>query len=348
MGSLLLNTCTGRRGITRLALLCCSLLMVPMAQADTRIRFAADWAFQGPQAPFLLPHANGCYADNDLNVNTTRGFGSGDTITKVSSNAVDVGFADINAMLEFNARHPNDALIAIFMIYDAAPLSIIARKDKGVSSPADLVGKSIAAPPGDASRRLFSLLANANDIDADSINWINVSPEVRESLLARGRTDAIAGHSFTGFIGAKAAGIDEDNLAVLRFSEHGVPLYGSALIARPAFAEANSEGVTAFIGCIAQAFMDSARDPDNAIQVLRRQEPLTDHDVEKERLMLSIDWSVATEDVIENGMSQIDMERLAGTLRETAAILDIPVPEASAVYTDAYLPPHEQLLWSAE
>lgn len=312
------------------------------------LRFAADWAFQGPQAPFLLPHENGCYDEADLNVITDRGFGSGDTITKVSTGAYDIGFADINAMLEFNTRNPDDALIAIFVIYDGSPLSIITREDTGVTKPADLVGKSIAAPPGDASRRLFGLLAKANDFDEDTVNWRSVSPELRESTLARKQADAIAGHAFTGYIGAKAAGVPEDQLVVMRYAENGVPLYGSSLVTRPGFAEDNPDAVERFIGCVAQAFMESARDPEGTIEVLAKKDPLTDKAVERERLQLSLDWSVATPWVVEHGMSDVDPERLADTTRGAARALGIAVPDPDEVYTDAYLPPRDTLTWSAE
>ena len=164
-----------------------------LAQGTTKLRFAADWAFQGPQAPFLLPHENGCYTRAGIDVVTDRGFGSGDTITKVATGAYDIGFGDINAMMEYNARQPDSKLIAVFMIYDGASLSIISRKGNGIAKPADLVGKTIAAPPGDASRRLFPVLAKANNFDPASVKWMNVSPELRESMLARKSADAISG-----------------------------------------------------------------------------------------------------------------------------------------------------------
>lgn len=318
------------------------------ATAAADLRFAADWAFQGPQAPFLLPHENGCYDKAGLDVVTDRGFGSGDTITKVSTGAYDVGFADINAMLEFNTRNPDDALIAIFVIYDGSPLSIITRKDTGVTQPSDLVGKSIAAPPGDASRRLFGLLAKANDFDENDVDWKSVSPELRESTLARKQADAIAGHAFTGYIGAKAAGVPEDQLVVMRYAENGVPLYGSSLVTRPAFAEEHPEALTRFIGCVAQAFMESARDPEGTIEVLAKKDPLTDKAVEQERLQLSLDWSVATPWVVEHGMSQVDPKRLADTTGGAARALGIAVPNPDDVYTDAYLPDHETLTWTVQ
>ena len=251
-----------------------------VSQTSTKLRFAADWAFQGPQAPFLMPHENGCYTKAGLDVVTDRGFGSGDTITKVASGGYDIGFADINAMMEYNARQPDSKLIAVFMIYDGASLSIITRKGNGIAKPADLVGKTIAAPPGDASRRLFPVLAKANNFDPASVKWMNVSPELRESMLARKNADAISGASFTGYMGVRAAGVPKEEVVMLRFPEYGASLYGSALVVKPAFAAANAAAVTALIGCVAEGIAQSMKSPDAAIEALAKREKLTDKKIE--------------------------------------------------------------------
>jgi len=315
-----------------------------LAQGTTKLRFAADWAFQGPQAPFLMPHENGCYTKAGLDVVTDRGFGSGDTITKVASGGYDIGFADINAMMEYNARQPDSKLIAVFMIYDGASLSIITRKGNGIAKPADLVGKTIAAPPGDASRRLFPVLAKANNFDPASVKWMNVSPELRESMLARKNADAISGASFTGYMGVRAAGVPKEEVVMLRFPEYGASLYGSTLVVKPAFATANAAAVTAFIGCVAEGIAQSMKSPDAAIEALAKREKLTDKKIEMERMQLSIDWSIATPWVRENGMSKIDPARLAKSVQDVAAALDIAPPPPSEVYTDRYLPARAKLM----
>jgi NitT/TauT family transport system substrate-binding protein len=318
------------------------------AQETTRIRFAADWAFQGPQAIFLMPEESGCYKKAGLNVTTDRGFGSGDTITKVGSGTYDVGFADINAMMEYNARNPNAKLISIFMIYDASASSIVSRKSNGVAKPADLAGKTIAAPPGDASRRLFSVLAKANNFDANAVKWINVAPEMRESLLARKGADAIAGASFTAYIGVRSAGVPHNDVAVLRFSEFGVPLYGSALVIKPEFAAANAKAVTSFVQCVAEGVSASMANPEAAIDALVKREKLTDRKVELERLQLSIDWSIATPGVMKNGMSAIDPKRLDKSIADVAAAFGIAAPPRNEIYTDQYLPPRAKLVLPAK
>lgn len=314
------------------------------AQEGKKIRFALDWAMQGPQAPFLIPHADGCYAKAGLDVTTDRGFGSGDTVTKVASGGYDVGFADINVMIEYNAKHPDSKLIAFFMIYDGNALSIATLKNKGITKPTDLVGKTLAAPAGDASRRLFSVLAKANNFPADSVKWVNVSPELRESMLVRGSVDAISGAAFPVYMGVKAGGVKEENIVMLRYPDYGVSLYGTALIAKPSYAAANRKALTSMVGCIAQGMAKSIKDPNAAIDALVKREPLTDRKTELERMTLSFDWSIATPWVKKNGMSLIDPVRLNKSLAEVSTALEIPKPEARDVYTDAYLPPRSALM----
>lgn len=328
--------------MTKTALLAAACLLgSAQAQEPTKIRFALDWVLQGPQAPFLVPHANGCYEKAGLNVITDRGFGSGDTVIKVGNGNYEVGFADINAMIEYNAKqkNPEDRLISFFMVYDAAALSIITRKDTGIRKPADLAGKTIAAPPGDASRRLFPALAQANGLDLDAVKWINVAPEMRETMLARKAADAISGASFTGYMGAQAVGIPAQDIVVMHYPQHGSSLYGSALVARRSYAQHNGAALKALTRCVVAGLQSSIQDPAGAIAVLHRRDPLLNRQVEQQRLQLSLDWSIVTPWVREHGFGQVDPVRLEKSLREVALALSIPVPQASQVYTAQFLPP---------
>jgi NitT/TauT family transport system substrate-binding protein len=316
----------------------------PTLAQNSKIRFALDWAMQGPQAPFLVPHADGCYAKAGLDVTTDRGFGSGDTVAKVASGSYDVGFADINVMIEYNAKQPNSKLVAFFMIYDGSALSIATRKDKGVAKPSDLAGKTLAAPAGDASRRMFSIFAKGNKLDPDSVKWVNVSPELRESMLVRNSVDAISGAAPTIYSGVKAGGVKEDNIVMLRYPDYGVSLYSSALVVKPSFAAANAKALTSMVECIAQGMATSLKNPNAAIDALVKREPLTDRKTELERMQLSFDWLIATPWVKKNGMSLIDPARMEKSLSEVSNVLEIAKPNAKDVYTDAYLPPRSKLM----
>jgi len=66
-------------------------------------------------------------------------------ITRLATNAYDIGFADIGAVIEFAARNPGQAPLATLVLYDRSPLAVVALKKSGIAKPADIVGKVIGA-----------------------------------------------------------------------------------------------------------------------------------------------------------------------------------------------------------
>src|SRR4051812_7327168 len=84
----------------------------PDARAETLVKFALDWQFQGPTSPFLVAVQRGYYKDEGLTVTLDAGSGSAEALARVASGAYDMGFADINALIEHDARNPKRAVQA--------------------------------------------------------------------------------------------------------------------------------------------------------------------------------------------------------------------------------------------
>ncbi|MBX9596088.1 MAG: ABC transporter substrate-binding protein [Roseomonas sp.] len=73
--------------------------------------------------------------------------------------------------------------------------------------PKDLEGRRLAAPEGDAGRQIFPVFAEAAGFDASRVNWISVSPELREPMLVRGQADAITGLVSSAVISLEGLGV---------------------------------------------------------------------------------------------------------------------------------------------
>src|SRR4051812_32772950 len=100
------------------------------------VRFVLDFLLQGQQSPFVLGREKGYYAAQHINLTSfDPGRGGADSITKVASGTHDIGFGDLSAMIEFNAKNPGRELIAVLLIYDQAPLSLISLKKAGIGNP---------------------------------------------------------------------------------------------------------------------------------------------------------------------------------------------------------------------
>jgi NitT/TauT family transport system substrate-binding protein len=282
----------------------------PLA-AQSDVRFVLDFLLQGQQSAFVLGRDKGYYAAQQINFAAfDPGRGGADSITKVASGTHDIGFGDLSAMIEFNAKNPGRELIAVLLIYDQAPLSIVSLKKTGIAKPKDLEGRKGGAPTVDATFRLFNVFARVNGIDAARVQWSNVQPQVREPMLLRGEIDFAAAWVMTAVPALGSLGVKREDINVMMLRDHGLDLYANAVFTKPAFARQNPAALRGFVKATVQSWLAAAADPDAAIAALKRAEPLSDPAVEMVRLKSALDF-VMTPSVRATGLGQVDPARLA-------------------------------------
>jgi NitT/TauT family transport system substrate-binding protein len=306
------------------------------------VRLTLDFAIQGQQSPFVLAAEGGYFARAGVNVQVDRGYGSADAITKVASGAYDMAFADLGALIHFDGKQGSAKVINVFQVYDTAPMLVLSLKKSNIAQPRDLAGKRIASPSAASSRVMFPLFAVANGLDPASVNWIDVTPQLRETLLVRGQTDATTA-LVTDLAGLERLGIGENGLNVMRFSDFGVALYGHCILTTPEFAAKNPDTIKKVIKGAAEALKAAISDPAQSIAAIKKREPLVDENVERARLELVIKNAIVTERVRREGLSAVDPARLKQTIDMVAKTFDIPALDAAAIYRADYLPPRAEL-----
>lgn len=316
--------------------------------AATDIRFMMDWAWQGPQAFALMARNAGCFEENGVDITLDRGFGSGRVPVELAGGNYDMGLADINPTIKFRAENPDSDLIAVAVMFSGSPLVAVVNADSDIMEPGDFEGATLAAPDFDAGRQLFPIFAAATGIDESTIEWISVSPELREPMLARGEADGITGFITSSTISLERLGMGAEDQRVFRYKDFGVELYSSSIMTSRAFAEENPEAVTAVVGCMIEGMQMAVADPDAAMEALVDHEPLTDPEVELKRWQISIDEMIMTENVLEGGLSNIDREFFQRSIAAVEDAYNLPnVLTVDDIYTDAYLPPAEERMMPA-
>jgi len=314
----------------------------PAKPKITHIRFALDWAIEGPSAPFMIALDKGYFAEEGLSVVIDRGTGSAGTVTKIASGAYEMGYADINSMIEFNVKNPDKALQAIAILYNNAPMTVFTLKDKGINSPADLVGKKLGAPAGDAGRRLFPLFAKQVGIDPNSVEWVTMEPALREAALAKGEVDAITAFYGSGWFGLLRNKVAPEDIVAFMYAEQGLPLYGNAVMASPKFLQENEEAIKGFLRALARGWQETLADPAAAVETIKRREPLIDAEIETQRLKMAIEKHFLTEEVKKNGFGAAELERLTNNVTLVAEGFELPTtPKPEEIFTDKYLPAKE-------
>ena len=90
----------------------------------------------------------GYFAQEGLSVVIDRGTGSAGTVSRIAGGAYEMGYADINAMMEFNVKNPDKALQAIGIVYNTAPMTVFTLKDKGITTRKTWQARNWAHRPG--------------------------------------------------------------------------------------------------------------------------------------------------------------------------------------------------------
>ncbi len=309
------------------------------AAAQTAMPFALDWRFEGPAAAYFAAIDNGHFAEAGLEVEVSAGQGSLDAIPKVATGAFPVGFADINSLMRFLDQNPGAPVIAAMMIYDKPPFAVVGRRSQGVAEPADLEGRRLGAPPPDGAWAQFPIFAAQTGLDMDAITVEPLGFPTREPMLAEGQVDAVTGFSFSVNLNLERLGVPEDDIAVMLMADHGVALYGNAIIVNTDFAEANPEAVTGFLRAVAAGWRDVIADPAAGAQMVIDRNPAGDTELERERLELAIADNVLTEWVAENGLGGIDDDRMAEAIEQTKLVYEFQEePDPALIFSDAWLP----------
>lgn len=287
-------------------------LGLPAAHAQTTpIKFQLDWRFEGPAALFLQPAAKGYFKAAGLDVSIDAGNGSGGTVTRVASGAYDMGFADLAALMEFHANNPDapNKPVAVMMVYNDTPASVMALKKSGIKTPADLTGKKLGAPVFDAGRRAFPIFAKANNVG--NVQWTAMDPPLRETMLMRGDIDAITGFTFTSLLNLEARGAKVEDVVVLPYPQYGVKLYGNVIIASPKMVKENPAAVKAFLLAFAKGAKEVMANPPAAIEYVKARDGIVNVPLETRRLQLAIDTVIASPNARAEGFGQVNPGRLS-------------------------------------
>ena len=322
-----------------LILIIISFLFSITSYANTKIPFTLDWKFEGPSAPFFNAIDKGYFKDAGLDVEISPGKGSLDAIPKVATGSFPLGFADINSLIKFLDQNPGAPVTAIMMIYDKPPFAVIGRKSLGIKSPADLPGSVLGAPPPDGAWAQFPSFAKANGLDMNKIKVEPVGFPTREPMLAEGKVASVTGYSFSSFLNLVRLGVPEDDITTILMADHGLKLYGNAIIVNTDFASSNAKVVKSFLGAVGKGWKDAVSNPSSAIDALVKRNPAADKNLEERRFNLALTGNVMTDYVLKNGMGNIDKARFEAAIDQLSETYKYKTkPNSKLYFTDAYLP----------
>jgi NitT/TauT family transport system substrate-binding protein len=319
-----------------------SFFLAGSVHAQTNIRFTLDWIPGATHAPFLIALQNGYYKAEGLDVSIDRGKGSAEVVRQLASGVYDVGFPDINVLMDFDSKNPAQAMSIVMMGHEQAPAAIVMLKSSGITEPKQLEGKVLGSAANDSTFKLFPIFAKRAGLDSSKVTIQYIEPALREALLARKTVDAIPGQIFNAILELKAKGVKEQDVAWFMYRDYGLDIYGNGVAVSRAFLKDHPDAVKGFLRATIKGAQDMVRDPELAVRSALKVEPLLNPDIERERLKLALACCILTRNVLEHGYGGIDPARLKKSIAIITQGYGLPrEPAPDEIYDASFLPPEK-------
>lgn len=329
---------SSRRGFIKAAGAGTALLAAPgilRAAPMTKVSFQLDWIAYGRHTPYYAALEKGFYADEGLDVTIEQGTGAMQGFRHLASGGAQFIFQDIGSMIALRARE-GIKFKAVACMYQRAPHTAFYIKNKGISSPKDLSGKTIAYSPGNSPKVMFPAFAAANKIDEPAVKWLSVDPNSMNSVLLNHRADSILTYVFTLPVLQKAAQAG-DEVGTFVYSDFGADFYANAIVALEDYITQNPKTVRSFTRATLKGFKYAVDNPQASAAIMKKYQPQIDVEIAAKEVEL-LKQIGNSEDTKKFGLGSMTMEKMKHTEELTAKYLELGTRLAPGdLYTNDFL-----------
>ncbi|MER7072155.1 ABC transporter substrate-binding protein [Terrabacter sp. NPDC000476] len=241
----------------------------PASGGGTDVTLMLNWYPYGEHAPFYLGVEQGIFAKHGINLTIKAGQGSTKTVQAVGGDQVDFGWADTPAVLSNVDKGVKVKSLGVFL--QTTPSAVQVFADSGISSPADLKGRTIAVSAGDAPTTTFPIYLEKAGLAPNDVKQQNLDAAGKIAAVISGRVDGLIG--FAHDQGPTIAAKSGKEMRYLRYSDVGLNFYSNGLIASDATIGSRGELAKAMVAATSESFAAAEKNPDAAVAAMAGKDP---------------------------------------------------------------------------
>ena len=224
-----------------------------------------DWYPNALHAFLYVAIDKGYFADEGLKVNIRFPSNANDALSLVAAGKAEVGLYYQHDVIQ--ARANQDVPVRSIGAVVQGPLNIVlSLKEKNITSPGDLMGKTIGYAGTELSEALIRSIMDYVGADYSDVTMVDVGFDLMSSMTT-GNVDATIGC----LVNHEVPQMEEEGFEVNWFmlDQYGVPTnYEGVFVTNDDMIESDSAALEGFLRACAKGFADMQADPEEALRIL--------------------------------------------------------------------------------
>jgi NitT/TauT family transport system substrate-binding protein len=262
------------------------------AGAADKAVFRLEWRLTGYHAAYWYAKEKGFYEAEGIDLDIRWGDGSGKTLTSIAANTEDFGQCDgVIAAAGISQGMP---VKSIYAVTQKSTWVIVSYKDKPISKPQDLVGKSLSTIASHV--KVLQLFFRLNKIPEDQVTLQVVAAGVRNTLFRQGKVDGTMGiydgRTLDFHFLAEEGKVKP--VTWLRLNEWGYKAVGQMIIANESTLQKKPDLVRRFVRATARGWKESMKpeNVDEAVRIAIKHSPNETQTLDGVKAQFQNSWSV--------------------------------------------------------
>src|SRR4051794_32282200 len=165
--------------------------VVPASAAD-KVVLMLNWYVYGEHAPFYYGKAKGIYAAENIDLEIQEGRGSAATTQAVAAKTADFGYVDIPTMMRATIK--GAPVIAVGVLLQTSPMSVMGFVDKNIRKPEDIKGKTVAITPADSMTQIWPLFLKKTGLKEGDFTTVAGDGQTKLNAVINGQADLLLGY----------------------------------------------------------------------------------------------------------------------------------------------------------
>ncbi|WP_392749996.1 ABC transporter substrate-binding protein [Streptomyces sp. LN590] len=300
-----------------------------------KVTLTLNWYPYGEHAPFYYGKQQKIFEKHGIDLTIQAGQGSQKTVQATAAGQTDFGWADTPALLAAVDQGVRVKSLGVFL--QTTPASVQSFDAKGIGSPADLKGKTIAGTAGDALSKTFPIFLKKNNIDESDVKVQNTDPAGKIAAVISGKTDGLLGYASDQ--GPTMQDKAKKTVSYLRFSENGLNFYSNGLLAGQKLLASKSELAGRMAQAVSEAWAAAQKAPGPAVAAMdgaSEQLPPKNVLAEQFKTTLTLLHTSSTEGKAPGVNNEADWQQTIDVFAEAGMVAE---PQAVGEYWDAKTAP---------